>query len=209
MSCNLGPRNLRNLPELIKKCSCYKRNVNSEGYKQLAGWDGGYSTGTPATIENKMGAVIASCFHSTGTPATSENKIGAVIVSCFHSTGTPATIENKMGAVIASCFHSTGTPATSENKMGAVIASCFHSTGTPATCEYLLSGPRTGAPSSNQLADWLASGKAKSSNQSICLDVEYVDDYCCVFVGRPLWRGVWPVDCQSESTVFNRLSVLI
>jgi hypothetical protein len=36
-----------------------------------------------------------------------------------------------------------------------------------------------------------------------------VDDYCCVFVGRPLWREVGSVDGQSESAFLSRLSVCI
>jgi hypothetical protein len=36
-----------------------------------------------------------------------------------------------------------------------------------------------------------------------------VDDYCCVFVGRPLWREVGSVDCQSESAFLSNLSVHI
>jgi hypothetical protein len=34
-------------------------------------------------------------------------------------------------------------------------------------------------------------------------------NYCCVFVGRPLWRKVGSVDCQSESAFLSQLSVYI
>jgi hypothetical protein len=57
-----------------------------------------------------------------------------------------------------------------------------------------------------------------TDGQSVCLDVESIlvlmtgclllfDGYWRVFVGRPPWREVGSVVCQSEPAIFSRLSV--
>jgi hypothetical protein len=77
---------------------------------------------------------------------------------------------------------------------------------------------------SNPPPHWTASFKKVkvtlrlTVSQSVCLDVEPLlvlmtrclllfDDYCCVFMGRPLWREVWSVDKIKIKLYCDRRSV--